>query len=111
MPSEAQSVRLLDMYSASKGIDGGTGCNFIFFRIDIVSSNRRCRNIFSALVIQWIPDIRTALGIGVKSGKAGRPPNIKPEGAEVLQTSEMFSGFLYLYRRIVNFTHSILLYN
>ena len=40
MPSEALSVRFLDIHSASSGIDGGTCCNFIFFRIDIVSSIR-----------------------------------------------------------------------
>ena len=38
MPSEALSVRFLDIHSASSGIDGGTGCSFIFFRIDIVCS-------------------------------------------------------------------------
>ena len=38
MLSEALSVRVLDIHSASSGIDGGTGCNFIFFRIYIVSS-------------------------------------------------------------------------
>ena len=31
MPSEALSVRFLVIDSASCGIDGGTGCNFIFF--------------------------------------------------------------------------------
>ena len=31
MPSEALSVLFLDIHSASSGIDGGTGCNFIFF--------------------------------------------------------------------------------
>ena len=31
MPSEALSVLFLDVYSASSGIDGGTGCNFIYF--------------------------------------------------------------------------------
>ena len=30
MPSEALSVLFLDIHSASSGIDGGTGCNFIF---------------------------------------------------------------------------------
>ena len=40
MPSEALSVRILDIHSASSGIDGGTGCNFIFFRIAIISSNK-----------------------------------------------------------------------
>ena len=30
MPSEALSVRFLDIHSASSGIDGGT-CNFIYF--------------------------------------------------------------------------------
>ena len=40
MPSEALSVLFLDIHSASSGINGGTGCNFIFFRIVIVSSNK-----------------------------------------------------------------------
>ena len=31
MPSEALSVLFLDVHSASNGIDGGTGCNFILF--------------------------------------------------------------------------------
>ena len=30
MPSEALSVRFLDICGASSGIDGGIGCNFIF---------------------------------------------------------------------------------
>ena len=33
MPSESLSVRLTGINSASNGIDGGTGCNFIFFAI------------------------------------------------------------------------------
>ena len=31
MPSEALSVLFWDTHSASSGIDGGTGCNCIFF--------------------------------------------------------------------------------
>ena len=31
MLSEALSVRFLDIHSASSDIEGGTGCNFIFF--------------------------------------------------------------------------------
>ena len=31
MPSEALSVLFWDTHSASSGIDGGTGCNFVFF--------------------------------------------------------------------------------
>ena len=38
--SEALSVRLLDIHSASSGIDGGTGCNFIFFSHSHCSSDR-----------------------------------------------------------------------
>ena len=38
--SEALSVLFWDIHRASNGIDGGTGCNFILFRIDIVSYNR-----------------------------------------------------------------------
>ena len=37
---EALSVWYFDIYSTCSGIDGGTGSNIIFFRIDIVSSNR-----------------------------------------------------------------------
>ena len=33
MPSESLSVRSSGINSASNGIDGGTGCNFIFFEI------------------------------------------------------------------------------
>ena len=33
MPSESLSVRLSGINSASNDIDGGTGCNFIYFRI------------------------------------------------------------------------------
>ena len=33
MPSESLSVRLTGINSASNGINGGTGCNFIFFWI------------------------------------------------------------------------------
>ena len=44
MPSEALSVQLLEIHSASKGIDGGTGDNFIL-----------------TLKIQWMPVIRTSL--------------------------------------------------
>ena len=39
MPSEALSVRFLDIHSASSGIDGGTVC-YICFRIAIVSTNK-----------------------------------------------------------------------
>ena len=31
MPSKALLVRFLDIHSASNGINGGTGCNYIFF--------------------------------------------------------------------------------
>ena len=31
VPSEALSVRISDIHNASSGIDGDTGCNFIFF--------------------------------------------------------------------------------
>ena len=48
MPSEALSVRILDIHSASSGIDGGIGCNFIFFRIAIVSSKR----VMSKILVQ-----------------------------------------------------------
>ena len=40
MSSEALKVEFFDILSASSGIDRGTGCNFIFFRIAIVSFNR-----------------------------------------------------------------------
>ena len=33
MPSETVPVRYLDIHSASNGIDGGTGCDFIIFWI------------------------------------------------------------------------------
>ena len=32
IPSELLSVRISGINSASNGIEGGTGCNFIFFR-------------------------------------------------------------------------------
>ena len=36
------------IHSVSSGIDGGTGCNFIFFRIDFVSFNR----VMSEILVQ-----------------------------------------------------------
>ena len=36
MPSEALSVLFLDIRSDSSGIDGGTGCDFIFFILDYI---------------------------------------------------------------------------
>ena len=38
MPSEALSVRISDIHSASSGIDGGTGCNFIFITVPTTCS-------------------------------------------------------------------------
>ena len=45
MASKALSVQILDINSASRGIDGGTGCNFMYFRVNIVCSERCCTRI------------------------------------------------------------------
>ena len=44
IPSEALVVEFFDIHSASSCIAGGTSCSFIFFRVDIVSSNRVTEN-------------------------------------------------------------------
>ena len=43
MPSESLSVRLSGINSASNGIGGGTGCNFIFFWDKIQLNRPICR--------------------------------------------------------------------
>ena len=43
MPSESLSVRLTRINSASNGINGGTGCNFIFFWDKIQLHRPICR--------------------------------------------------------------------
>ena len=43
MPSESLSVRLSGINSASNGIGGGTGCNFIFFLDKIQLHQPICR--------------------------------------------------------------------
>ena len=41
MPSEAIPVPFLNIYTASSGIDGGIGCNFLFIvRMNIVISKK-----------------------------------------------------------------------
>ena len=40
MPSWTLQVELFDIHSAFNGTEGGTGCNFIYIRIGIVSDNR-----------------------------------------------------------------------
>ena len=64
MPSEALSVRISDNHNASSGIDGGTGCSFIFFPIAIVCSYR----VMSRILVQ-IFEFKFELFICVDSEK------------------------------------------
>ena len=51
MPSEALSVRFLDIHSASSGIHEGTGCNFIFFS-DKIQLNRPIYPLYKERLVE-----------------------------------------------------------
>ena len=52
MPSEALSVRLLDIHSATSGIHEGTGCNFIFFFSDKIQLNRPIYPLYKERLVE-----------------------------------------------------------
>ena len=51
MPLEALLVRFFDIHTESSSIDGGTGCNILFFRMDIVCSIKGMTEISKTI---WI---------------------------------------------------------